>query len=97
MLKLEIVLRNEAKVIRTDVLEGANPSVFFRKSADKFACLHLEMPLRIQGVEVADHFVDLEVLRLLELLQVSLCDLDFVGKWLWKRKSIFASFPFRGH
>ena len=76
MLELEIVLRHEAKVIWAHVFEGTNPAILLRESTDYLTGLHLEVPLGVQRIKVADHFVDLEVLRLFELFQVSLSDLD---------------------
>ena len=90
MLELEIVLRHEAKVIWAHVFEGANPTILLCESADQITSLHLEVPLGVQRIEVADHFVDCEVLRLFELLQVSLSDLDIRCERLRQWQSILS-------
>ena len=48
------------------------------------------MALGVKRIEVALDTIDLEVLRLLELLQVGFRDLNSVGKWLRQRQGIFA-------
>ena len=90
MLELEIVLRYEAKVVGAHVFEGADPATLLREAADQLTSLHLEVPLGVQRIEVADYFVDLEVLSLFELLKVCLSDLDISCERLGQRKSILA-------
>ena len=41
MLKLKIVLGNEAEMIGAHILESADPSVFFSETADDFTLLYL--------------------------------------------------------
>ena len=55
------------------------------------------MALGVKRIEVALDTIDLEVLRLLELLQVGFRDLNSVGKWLRQRQGIFALLSVRIH
>ena len=99
MLKLQVTLRDKAEGVRTDIFEGTYPAILFREATNEFTCGDLEVAIGIQGVEVTDHPVHLEVLRLLELFQVSFGDLDLVCQRLWERQGIlaFVSLAIREH
>ena len=47
MLKLEVVLGDEAEVIRADVFEGTYPAILLRKSANQLTCTDLKMAIGI--------------------------------------------------
>ena len=91
MLKLQVALGDETEVIRADVFEGANPSVFFAEATDDLVFLDAHVPL-FDRIEVADNLVHLEVSNLLELLEVGLSDLDRICQRLRQGKNILALF-----
>ena len=74
MLKLQVPLGHEAEVVRADILEGADPFADLSETAYDLALVDLEVALFL-GEEVTGGRVDLEILRLLKLLQEVFCDL----------------------
>ena len=97
MLELEVVLRDEAKVVRAHVFEGADPTRNLVEATDDLTFGDSQVALGVKRIEVALDTIDLEVLRLLELPQVGFSDLNSVGKWLRQRQDIFALLSVRIH
>lgn len=75
MLKLQVAFRDEAELVRADVSEGQDPATLLSYSTDHVSTRYLQVAI-FKWVEVADGLVNIKVLPLFELLQVSLRDFD---------------------
>ena len=74
-------------MVRTHILEGTYPPVFLRKATDQLTVADLQMAL-LKRVKIANYSVDLEILRLLELLEVGLRDLGLRTQRIGQRKRV---------
>ena len=83
MLKLQVVVsRDKAEVFLATLFEGTHPATFLSKADDLLTLRDAQMAF-FKRMEVAQDSIDLEVLSLIELLQIILCDLNGVWDWLW--------------